>query len=278
MKDTIIDRVELRVRDLRRTVQFYEDVIGLRCLGGDDSRADLGIPESPEESLLVLHESSDAPARRSDEAGLFHIAFRVPTEEALADALRRIRERGVQLTGASNHEISHALYLNDPEGNGLEIYCDQPREQWPMDEQGRLELATRRLDLDSLLEREPTDTPERFPRGTDVGHIHLEGTDIGDAHGFYAQLLGLHVTVETSSVLFTADGDYHHHIGVNQWRGRRRPRADESLGLVSVAARVPVDGQTLMRRIDNAGLSAVSGDKGLEVRDGDNIRWRLRPA
>ncbi len=278
MYKSIISRVDLRVADLQRAVQFYEDIVGLRLLRQDGDEAHLGIPEELDQTLLVLHQDRDAPQRAPDEAGLFHIAFRLPDHAALADALRRI-QHGHRLVGASNHDISHALYLSDPEGNGLEIYTDNPRDQWPTTADGQIALTTRRLDLQALLQPPPTGHPDRFPPGTDVGHIHLEGTEIAGAESFYAQLLHLNVTVQAPNVLFTAKDDYHHHIGLNGWNRRSRPLNEKSLGLVSIEASLPhLSRDQLLADARSAGVSAAKCEDAVVLRDLNNIPWICRTA
>ncbi len=267
---SIIKAVTLRVADLERSVHFYEVVVGLKTLASAGAQARLGIGD---EELLILQESPRAPRRARDEAGLFHIAFRVPDRPALADALRRIQRRH-RFTGASDHKISHALYLDDPDQNGLEIYYDRPRNEWPIDAQGHIALATKRLDLQKLLDTEPSAEPDHFPAGTDVGHVHLEVVDLHRAHQFYVQLLGLGVKVDTSSVLFVAAHDYHHHIGLNRWNDRQRPRRESSLGLVSVELALP--DQTVERLYAEApklGIEIHRNNGGVQLQDPNNLRW-----
>lgn len=275
---TIITKVVLQVRDLNRCLEFYEDIVGLQRLRQFNGEAHLGVPGS-DEALLVLRENPDAIARRRDMAGLFHIAFRVPDQASLADALRRITASSHGLTGASDHQISHALYLDDPEGNGLEIYCDNPRDQWPIDDRGHLILATRRLDLQALLQNPPSAHPDGFPPQTDIGHIHLEVVDIEEARRFYAELLHLDTTVDQPSVLFTALGGYHHHIGLNSWNRRTSPRQDEMAGLVAVEAALPgLTKESLLSRAESMGFAASETDDAIALRDQNNIGWVLRRA
>ncbi len=267
---TIIKTVTLRVADLDRSRRFYEEVVGLKTLASATGEARLGVGD---EALLVLQESPDAPRRARDEAGLFHIAFRVPDRPALGDALRRIQRRH-RLTGASDHEISHALYLNDLDNNGLEIYTDRPRKEWPIDDQGRLGLATKRLDLQKLADTTPSDDPDHFPKGTDVGHVHLEVVELREAHQFYVGLLGLGVTVEAPSVLFVADDDYHHHVGLNRWNTRRRPHNQSSLGLVSVEISLPDQSvDTLLAEAEKLGIEAHRKEGKAQLKDANNLQW-----
>ena len=272
--ESIIEAVTLRVGDLDREVRFYQEVPGLEVLQQRQGSVEMGVAGGP--SLLILEHTPEAAARHFDEAGLFHIAFRVPHEAALADALKRIQGSGYRLTGASDHQISHALYLNDPEGNGLEIYYDRPREEWPVTADGQIGLATRRLDLARLMDLEPTEQADRFAQGTDIGHIHLEVTNIDGAQRFYAGLMGLEITVDQASVLFVADQDYHHHIGLNHWNGRSRPAGKNTRGLAAIRVQLPGrSAEEVARKAQALGFTVDSQDRDLRLRDGDQILWEI---
>lgn len=151
--------------------------------------------------------------------------------------------------------------------------------QWPKTADGQIALTTRRLDLQALLQHPPTDHRDRFPPGTDVGHIHLEGTEIAGAESFYAQLLHLNVTVQARNVLFTAKDDYHHHIGLNGWNRRSRPLNEESLGLVSIEASLPhLANDQLLADARSAGVSVTKREDAVVLRDLNNIPWICRTA
>jgi catechol 2,3-dioxygenase len=167
----------------------------------------------------------DALPRPPATAGLFHLAVLVPTRADLACALRRVWEAGWHLSGASDRLVSEALYLSDPEGNGIELYRDRPRDEWRYagDE---LEMATLPLDLEDLL-AEPTDGSDGsvMPDGTVLGHVHLQVSDLPSARAFWVDALGLDVTVQSyPGALFTSAGGYHHHVGLNTWAGVAAPR------------------------------------------------------
>ncbi|MFC7098466.1 VOC family protein [Halobaculum marinum] len=224
-----IGAVTLAVSDLDRVLAFYRDVVGLRVRERDDDRAVLGTPVT---DLLVLVHDPDAPPRPSDAAGLFHTAFLFPSRAALGDALARAREAGARITGASDHRVSEALYLRDPEGNGVELYRDRPREAWP-ETDDRVEMDTLPLDVESLL----TDRAGEFdaagdpaPDDTTVGHVHLEVTDLEAAEAFYVDALGFDVRQRwEAEALFVAAGGYHHHIGLNTWNRRSSPASGRGL-------------------------------------------------
>ena len=178
---TAIGAVELIVRDLDRSVSFYERAIGLEVLERDPvGHAALG---AGGRRLLVLHGEPEAPPRPPRTTGLFHFAILVPDRPGLARSLARLVDAGWRLTGASDHLVSEALYLDDPEGIGIEIYRDRPREEWPYDG-GSVRMATLPLDLDGLMGELGDGPGEPLPAGTRIGHVHLNVADIGDSERF----------------------------------------------------------------------------------------------
>lgn len=267
---TRVGRVALRANDLDRLAEFYRDVVGLAVLERDGERATLGV----DEPLLELLADPDAPDRTREETGLFHAAFRVPSREALGDALGRIRGRW-HLDGASDHLVSEALYLADPEGNGIELYRDRPRERWPIGEDGRVGMETRPLDTDAIGDLGCGRGPA--PEGTTMGHVHLEVSSLPAAHAFYVDALGLGVRHEWSdAALFVAAGDYHHHVGLNTWNGRTRPA--EGRGLAWFELLVPSDGalEATRKRLTAHGVEVAAEGDALAVADPDGIGLRLR--
>jgi catechol 2,3-dioxygenase len=230
--DTTVGRVRLRVADLDDLTTFYERVIGLRAVERENGIARLG-PEGGG-PLIELVSAPDAPPAPTFSTGLFHLAVLVPDREELARSLRRAVDAGWRLTGASDHLVSEALYLRDPEGNGIEIYRDRPRDQWRRDG-GELQMATLPLDLEGVLaELDSGEAPsDGIPAGTTIGHVHLQVADIPAAEGFYNGALGLDVMVRSyPGALFLAAGGYHHHLGVNTWQSQGAPPPPEgALGL-----------------------------------------------
>lgn len=264
-------RVGLRVQSLAETLPFYRDIFGL-TVDREGDRATLGVG-SP---LIVFTEAPDAPARDETEAGLFHVAVRVPTRAALADALARIQSSDFSLTGASDHLVSEALYLRDPEGNGVEIYRDRPQAAWSMTDDGMVEMQTLPLDLDSLAEDRVGG--EHAPSGTDIGHVHLEVTDLDRAEAFYVDRLGFGVRARYGAdASFLAAGDYHHHIGLNTWNHREAPRSSESCGLDWFEFVVPAGFAQLEERLLDDGQPVSQEDGALCVQDPDGITLRLLP-
>ncbi|MES3516928.1 MAG: VOC family protein [Natronomonas sp.] len=271
--ETEIGRVGLRVTSLEETIDFYTEVVGLVVQSRTADRAELGAGET---TLLVLCADPDAEQRSPDSAGLFHVAVRVPSKAALGAVLRRIQDRW-HLDGASDHHVSEALYLTDPEGNGVEIYYDRPRESWPTTADGRIEMATLPLSLGDLRSTADDADPETVPPETDIGHVHLEVTDFGAFRSFYVDTLGFDIRQEMDrQALFLAAGGYHHHVGANTWNHRRRP-ADGECGLAWYEISVP-DVESLRRRLDSTGVSVRRLATGIEVTDPDGMVVRIVPA
>jgi catechol 2,3-dioxygenase len=211
----MIGAVRLRVADLERAVGYYEHAIGLRVLAREGDVVRLGA----DAALLELEGDPAAPPAPPRSTGLFHFALLVPSRPELARAVRRVADAGERFTGASDHLVSEALYLRDPEGNGIEIYRDRPREEWPWSGD-ELQMDTLPLDLDGVLRELPADGDGGMPAGTVVGHVHLQVADVAAAEAFYARELGLDVTAHYPGAVFLSRGGYHHHIGANTWASR----------------------------------------------------------
>jgi catechol 2,3-dioxygenase len=269
--------VRLRVADLDSQREFYERAIGLSPIDSGDGVARLGSDGTP---VVELDHRADAPARSPQTTGLFHLAILVPDRAALAAALARAVRAGGRISGASDHLVSEALYLNDPEGNGIEIYRDRPRAEWERDG-GEIRMSTLPLDVDGLLAELREDEPESaMPDGTRVGHVHLNVADIDAAERFYSGLLGFDVTVRGyPGALFLSTGGYHHHIGVNTWAGPGAPApaagsrglewfeltVDDAPGLAELERRLGAAGAPIERRPEGL-LTHDPSENGLLLR------------
>jgi catechol 2,3-dioxygenase len=220
---TSLGAVELTVAALDAQAAFYRDAIGLREIRRDGDTVELGAP-GDDTPLVTLVGRPDAPMRPPRTTGLFHLAFLVPTRADLARAMHRVAGAGHRFTGASDHLVSVAIYLDDPEGNGIEIYRDRPRDEWTY-VGDQLEMATLPLDLEGVLAGVPAgDTADGMPAGTRIGHVHLQVSAIPAAEAFYVGALGFESTVRRyPGALFVSAGGYHHHLGLNTWAGEGAP-------------------------------------------------------
>ncbi|MEA2210414.1 MAG: catechol 2,3-dioxygenase [Solirubrobacteraceae bacterium] len=209
--------VHLTVSDLDGSRAFYEQVVGLRAREREDG--DLELSGEDGRSLIQLHGAPSAPRLDRRATGLFHLAMLLPTRLDLAFALARLSASRWPLDGASDHLVSEALYLSDPDGNGIEIYRDRPREDW-VQRDGQLQMDTLALDLrDVAGELAAAKDPQpKVPAGTTMGHVHLQVSELEDTERFYSGVLGFDVTVRGyPGALFVSAGGYHHHVGLNTW-------------------------------------------------------------
>lgn len=281
--DTRLGHVRLRVRDLDNALDFYHRVLGLRTIERDGDVAALSAAGAPP-ALLVLEGRPEAPPRPRRSTGLYHFAILLPDRRALAQALLRLARRRWPLQGASDHLVSEALYLADPEGNGIELYADRPRDAWPVRPDGEIAMATEPLDLDALLlEAGPAhddDDGATLHPGAVLGHVHLNVSDLGAAESFYHGVLGFDVTTRSyPGALFLAAGGYHHHIGANTWAGRGAPRPPAgAAGLVHFEVIVPdaAARDAVLARARDAGAPAEPADGGVRLADLDGIGVVLR--
>lgn len=223
----------LSVSDLARSLAYYTDAIGFQILHGDDTSAVLGAGGKP---LLVLthHPGAQAwPRGGRSYTGLYHFAILLPTRADLGRWLRHWFELGLPMPGQGDHIVSEALYLEDPDGHGIEIYADRPRVTWRV-VNGQIRMGAGRVDIEGLLEEaEGSGQPwSGMPPGTRLGHMHLQVGDIPEAERFYHDILGFDVTARMPTALFLSAGGYHHHLGTNTWHSEGASGAPaDSVGL-----------------------------------------------
>ena len=231
--DAHIGQVSLTVRDLDRSVRFYRDVLG--CHESKRAGRTSWLGPAGGRTLLELHENQGAIPKPRRSGGLYHFAILVPSRAALGRSLRRLADQRWPMTGASDHLVSEALYLDDPDGLGIEIYRDRPREEWPMSN-GQLLMATNPLDLPSLID-EPGEEAHwgGLEAGTVMGHVHLHVPHLAAAEAFYCGEVGFAPTLRGyPGALFVAAGGYHHHLGLNTWAGvGAPPPPEQAVGLRS---------------------------------------------
>jgi catechol 2,3-dioxygenase len=270
--------VRLAVADLEGTRAFYERTIGLRPSGPRDEATPLAANGT---TVVELVPSPDAPPRPAGTTGLFHLAILVPSRLELARSLRRVVQSGWSLTGASDHLVSEALYLSDPEGNGIEVYRDRPREEW-RHANGELQMSTLPLDLQSLAAElgDPGQGESGIADETRIGHVHLNVADLDEAERFYHGALGFEVTVRGyPSALFVASDGYHHHVGLNTWAGEGAPPPPPgSRGLLrfELVADDEAELERVERGLAEAGVEATRVAEGIEATDPSGNRVLLR--
>lgn len=257
-KETHVGHVRLQVSDLDRALAFYRDLLGFQQASENGASAALSATGKPPYHI-VLAARPGAQAKPRGTTGLYHLAIRYPSQHELARAFQRLVSHRWPFQGFADHWVSEALYLADPDGNGLELYVDRPRQQWRWQD-GQIAMATEPLDVEALLAQaaaEPKPWSGIHP-DTDVGHVHLQVSDLVRAEAFYQGLLGLEVTQRGyPGALFLSAGGYHHHLGINVWAGTGAPAPPpDAVGLLSFALQLPdrTSWSEVLARVEEAGV------------------------
>lgn len=276
---TQLGAVRLNVHDLDAMVAFYEGTVGLRVLECEHDSARLGVTDG--KPLVELLRRPGSGPRPTGTTGLFHLALLVPGRPVLAAAIRRVAQAGWSLTGVADHLVSEAVYLRDPEGNGVEIYRDRDREEWDRDA-GGISVATLPLDLDAVMAEVPEQAKPLMPAGTVLGHVHLNVADVAASEAFYAGTLGFEVTTRAyPGALFFGAGGYHHHVAGNTWDGAGAPAPPAgALGLDAFEVVLPHTAalDQVLAAVAGAGLRTVEDAAGVAVADPSGNRLILRAA
>jgi catechol 2,3-dioxygenase len=273
-----IGAVGLKVRDLDRITAFYRDALGLSVLGSGENGAALGAGGVP---LVHLEHQPGAKPDDPREAGLYHTAFLMPTRSDLARWLLHVARKKVALTGASDHAVSEAFYLDDPEGNGIEVYCDRPAESWQWTGND-LKITADPLDVDDILREVPASAAyPGAPDGLRIGHVHLRVGDVARAEAFYRDGIGLDVTRRRHGASFMSSGRYHHHIAANVWHSAGAGERDPQRAGLSWLAFEAADGAAfagVKERLRNARVAPAETSITVETTDPWGTRLRIVPA
>ena len=276
--DITLGRVTLQISDMQRSLAFYQTVLGFRILDREGEVATLGA-QTGRTPLVELREVKGTQGvGRTAKLGLYHFAILLPTRAALGSFVQHLAEIGAQ-AGSGDHLVSEALYLRDPDGLGIEVYVDRPRDTWQIDGQ-QLKMATDPLDYADVV-RAANGAPWRgLPDGTVMGHVHLHVGDIDEAAAFYHAGLGLDKVVwQYPGALFLSAGGYHHHLGVNTWAGRGAPSAgDTDARLVEWHMVLPsqADVDAAATSLEHSGYEVTHAGDDRLVRDPWGTRIRLR--
>src|SRR2546421_605540 len=269
-----IGAVGLKARDLSRLTDFYREAIGLDVLDRDSTTARLGAGGV---TLLELEAAPNATPDDPRTAGLYHTAFLQPTRADLARWLVHVAHSRVPLTGASDHAVSEAIYLDDPEGNGIEVYRDRLPEEWRWSGD-RIRMTTERLDLDNLAADTGNTAYAGAPEGLRIGHIHLRVGDLDTTRKFYSDVVGLNPTAGRGGALFMSSGRYHHHVGSNIWHSAGAgTRDDDRAGLswFAIEAANETERDAALARLKAANVPLANSAQGSEVRDPFGTRVRF---
>jgi catechol 2,3-dioxygenase len=253
---THLGRVRLQVADLDRSIDFYEKVLGLRLIRRSEDSASLG-PHGEDREIVHLRQLRSARAvPRRGRLGLYHFAILLPDRASLGRFVSHLSEIGAY-AGMSDHFVSEAVYLTDPDGLGIEVYADRPRDAWRYDER-QLYMTTNNLDVDDVLKEAGGVQWTGMPRGTVLGHVHLYVDDIDSAEAFYHNALGFDKVVWSyPGALFMSAGGYHHHLGTNTWARGAPAATDADARLLEWEIVVPTkeDAEQAARSVKDAGYA-----------------------
>ncbi|MFA5606931.1 MAG: VOC family protein [Leucobacter sp.] len=273
-RDLAMDAVTLRVGDLENMSSYYANALALepveeRARGAEVHRV-LGRAGTP---LVRLIHTPDLPAVKPSDAGLFHTAFLFEDQASLAaTTYRAAQDSRSRFAGSSDHLVSEAFYFTDPEGNGIELYFDRPRDRWQYDDRGNVKMDTIFLDPNAYLNTHLTeDTLERVGELSGIiGHVHLQVGDVATARAFYADALGFEPTVtDYPGALFASAGGYHHHVAMNTWNSRGAGPRAAGLGLGDVSITLPgrEDLDALVTRLRGQGIPFADNGRSVVVDD-----------
>lgn len=266
----------LRVADLQRSIAFYTQTIGLKVISqSENGIASLGTGST---SILTLREVPGAARTPKNATGLYHAAILLPTRRALASTVLHLNESGLQF-GYADHLVSEAFYLADPDGSGLELYRDRPREEWGW-ENGAVKMDNAPIDFDSLFaELNGDSTWSGMPEGTTLGHMHLQVGDLKQTEAFYHGVLGFDIVANWTGALFMSAGGYHHHLGLNIWNSRNAPPAPPTAaGLEEFSILLPDQTalDALVERLNAAQIQITPSDQGIYINDPFQNRLLLK--
>ena len=277
--ETHIEGVRIQVADLDRSIEYYQSVLGMQVLNRTDERADLGVKSDGRALIRLVEKRGARPVSRRGLLGLYHFAVLLPDRPSLGRFVAHLGEIGAY-AGTSDHLVSEAVYLTDPDGLGIEVYADRPRNTWRLADR-QLEMATKPLDVPSVMESAVGKKWDGMPGGTTMGHVHFHVGDIDEAARFYHAGLGLDKIVWSyPGALFMSAGGYHHHVAVNTWAAGAPNASDDDARLLDWELVVPDSGavQAAAASIATAGFEVGHEGDVMVASDPWGIRLRLRSA
>lgn len=270
-----LGHVALNVRNLDLQSQYYQQVLGMSVIHQDETQIDLGVGNTVLVRLIQTEELLDV----GGSYGLYHLAILLPSREDLAQIFKHFVDNAVPLIGASDHDYSEAIYLEDTEGNGIEIYRDRPVSEWDIREDGRIIGTTEAMDAEGLYRLATLlESPYKMPEGSRMGHVHLSVRKSGISSGFYQNVLQVQDKFSVRSASWLASGNYHHHLAVNEWSGQNLTTRTEGMRGLAYYTVIFEDEQLYQETIERAKKFAKNvevAEQEASFTDLDGIKTRL---
>ena len=264
--NTFVTNVEIKVSNLQRSLKYYQEVIGFKVLTEETTKATL--TADGKTALLTIVQPETVEEKTGLTTGLFHFALLLPSRRDLANIITHFRQTGIHF-GASDHHVSEALYLNDPDNNGIEIYIDRPEEHWIWTAD-QVHMVTEPLNIPAIL-AEATGDWNGLPTHTVMGHIHLSVSNLAAVEEFYTKGLGFDVVTRYGEqALFISTGRYHHHIGLNTWYSENAPKLGENqVGLKTYSLFLDNEAQSadMKENLQVIGAPVINFDGGFQTED-----------
>lgn len=267
-----INKVVLKVSNINKMTDYYKNVLGMFELYRDDKHVELG---TKTHTLIVLKTDEDIKLKKSEEANLYHIAYLLPDRKSLGEFLRHIIEMKLEGVGAADHLVSEAVYLNDPEGNGIEVYADRDRKEWKYKSSGEVIMDTLELNANELYLLSENNI-FKIPDKTVIGHIHMQGYNIPEIKEFYEKELLLKQTSTLPNAVFLSYDGYHHHFAFNHWDKRvSGPSKESSTGLESIE--FELDKERYEKIFNNFSINEKSEkeENNFIIKDLNNIKLKI---
>lgn len=231
----MIDHFTLMVKDINKSLEFYQNALGLDLISKEGNDYHMGV----DNRILFTLTTRDDVIPKVRTTGLYHFALLLPSRNDLGHLLHHFLKTGQRITGGSDHHVSEALYLNDPDMNGIEIYADFPDTSWSF-VNNEVQMVTEAMDYEDLINNRSSDEPFKMPKDTKIGHMHFHVNNLLGGVNFFIDVIGFDQMLNMHSAVFLSNGNYHHHVGVNIWNGLNAIHRPENMaGLVDYHLNVP---------------------------------------
>jgi len=265
----MIDHLTLLVKDIDQSLTFYQQTLGLELLKIENEKHHLGVGDK----ILFTLMTNDHVVSKAKTTGLYHFALLMPQRSDLGSLLHHFHVNKTVVQGGADHGVSEAIYLADPDGNGIEIYVDKKDASWPINQNG-LAMVSEPLPVEDIMQTRLTNQPFKMPLGTIIGHLHFHVKNLSEAKTFFIDVIGFELMQAMSSAVFVSDNKYHHHLGFNVWNGTHIPnRPDDMVGLVDYHLNVSVENETaLIKRLNEHQIKIYYDQNGRYLYDINHVK------